>query len=367
MGSAAVKAVKAVEWVGGLDGYAAVLDQTLLPGRVRVLRVRDLEIMWRAIRRLAVRGAPAIGVAAAYGVVLGVRGAAGKGRGPFAKALERTVLRLGSARPTAVNLFWALARMKEMGRRLLAEGRPGREAAEALLEEARAIHREDAEQCAAIGEHGASLLRDGSTVLTHCNAGALATGGMGTALAAVYAAAAVGKRIRVFADETRPLLQGARLTSWELRRSGIDVTLICDGAAGRVLGEGKIDCAIVGADRIASNGDTANKIGTYGVALLARAHRVPFYVAAPSTTFDLSLRTGAAIPIEERAAEEVSSGFGRPTAPEGIRVYNPAFDVTPADLITAFITEKGIIRPPYRKNIARALGRGRKNGRESRT
>jgi methylthioribose-1-phosphate isomerase len=317
--------------------------------------VRTLEAMRAAIRRLSVRGAPAIGVAAAYGVVLGVRSATSS---PAAvrRALGRACARLATSRPTAVNLFWALARMRALGERLLAHRRPPGEVASLLLREAEAIHREDAAQCLAIGEHGAGLLKDGSTVLTHCNAGALATGGIGTALAAVYAAQESGKRITVYADETRPLLQGARLTAWELKRAGIEVTLICDGAAARVLGEGRIDAAIVGADRIARNGDTANKIGTYGVALLARAHRVPFYVAAPATTFDPEIPSGKTIPIEERADAEVSDGFGRPSAPPGVRVYNPAFDVTPARFVTAFITERGVIRPPFGRNIAKTLG-----------
>lgn len=345
-----------MEWVGGLDGHVAMLDQTLLPSRMRVFPVSDVETMWRAIRRLAVRGAPAIGVAAAYGVVLGVRRLAGESPARFQGALERVTERLAGSRPTAVNLFWALLRMKALCTRLLDSGVPTLEVAERLLEEAQSIHAEDARQCESIGRHGESLLRDGFTVLTHCNAGALATGGIGTALAAVYAAAARGKRIHVFADETRPLLQGARLTSWELLRAGIEVTLICDGTAARVLGEKKINCAIVGADRIARNGDTANKIGTYGVALLSRAHGVPFYVAAPSTTFDPQIKSGNGIPIEERAAAEVSSGFGKATAPPGVGVYNPAFDVTPHKLVTAFITEKGIIRPPYGKNLRRVLG-----------
>jgi methylthioribose-1-phosphate isomerase len=293
--------------------------------------------------------------------VLGVRPAARRTAGGFRKALDRAADRLATARPTAVNLFWAIERMRNRGLQLLDEGKAPPEVLDLLLEEARAIHREDAKMCAAIGRFGASLIETGSTVLTHCNAGALATGGMGTALAAIYAAAEDGKRLSVFADETRPLLQGARLTSWELARAGIDVTVICDNAAARVFGEGKIDCAIVGADRIARNGDTANKIGTYGVAQLAKAHGVPFYVAAPSTTFDRDVASGAGIPIEERAADEVRSGKGKETTPRGMKVYNPAFDVTPAKLITAFITERGIIRAPYGKNISRLLGWGRKS------
>ena len=352
----AVSSVRTIDWVGGLTGHLALIDQTLLPAKYKVIRIRTVEDLWSAIRRLSVRGAPAIGVAAAYGVILGVRGALRKGGAGLRKALRRTTKYLATSRPTAVNLFWALDRMKAAGERLIDGGMEPPEALVLLLEEARRIHAEDAAQCAAIGRHGASLLEDGATVLTHCNAGALATGGIGTALAGIYAAVAQGKRISVYADETRPLLQGARLTSWELSQAGIPVTLICDNMAARVMGEGRIDCVIVGADRIARNGDTANKIGTYGVALIARAHDVPFYVAAPGTTFDRATVRGDQIPIEERDGGEVRAGFGRATAPVRVRVYNPAFDVTPARLITAFITERGIIPPPFQRNIPRVMG-----------
>ncbi len=347
--------IPTLRWINGIGGYVALIDQTLLPSAYKIRRIRTLEEMREAIRVLAVRGAPAIGVAAAYGMVLGVRGQAGGRARQFRVTLERAARRLASARPTAVNLFWAVERMKEAGKRHLAEGRKPSEVVSRLLQEARSIHSEDAEQCAAIGRHGARLIRNGSTVLTHCNAGALATGGMGTALAVIYAAAAGGKRISVFADETRPLLQGARLTSWELQKAGIDVTVICDNAAASVFGQGRIDCAVVGADRIARNGDTANKVGTCGVAQLARSHGVPFYVAAPSTTFDPAVWSGAEIPIEERSSAEVRAGFGRQTIPPNVKVYNPAFDVTPARLITAFITDRGIIRPPFKKNIRRVM------------
>jgi methylthioribose-1-phosphate isomerase len=359
--------VPAIGWVGGPDGHAAVLDQTLLPGKVKVLRVTGHEAMRDAIRRLAVRGAPAIGIAAAYGVVLAARRTRARSAARFRSAMARAIARLESARPTAVNLSWALRRMERKledlfpGARELEAGREDaalREVAAGLLAEARAIHAEDEALCEAIGRHGAALLRSGWNVLTHCNAGALATGGSGTALAVVYSAAADGKDIKVFADETRPLLQGARLTSWELRRGGIDVTLICDGAAASVIASGKVQCVVVGADRIARNGDTANKIGTYGLAVLAREHGVPFYVAAPGTTFDLGIGSGSEIPIEERPADEVARSFGKRTAPEGVAVYNPAFDVTPARYITGIITERGVIRPPYTKNIARAFRPG---------
>ncbi len=323
------------------------------------MMVADMETMGLAIRRLSIRGAPAIGIAAAYGVVLGVRAEADGSRTRFESALRGAIGLLARSRPTAVNLFWALRRMSERAIDLLDAGKTPRKVVALLLKEAQTIHREDEAQCEAIGRHGERLLRDGMAVLTHCNAGALATGGIGTALAPIYAAARAGKNVRVFADETRPLLQGARLTAWELAEAGIDVTLICDGAAARVMGEGKVGCAIVGADRIASNGDTANKIGTYGVALAARSHGIPFYVAAPANTFDLSLKSGQEIPIEERDPGEVCSSSGRSAFARKLKVYNPAFDVTPARLISAFITERGIVRPPFAKNIARVLGKNR--------
>jgi methylthioribose-1-phosphate isomerase len=261
---------------------------------------------------------------------------------------------LATSRPTAVNLFWALERMRQASRGVPAPELPAR-----LLAEARAIDNEDREMCTAIAGHGADLLSDlpaGAGILTHCNAGALVSGsGDGTALAVIFKLARRGQRPNVFADETRPLLQGARLTMWELQQRNIDATLICDSAAAQVMREGRIQAVITGADRIAANGDTANKIGTYSVATLARAHDIPFYVAAPTTTFDLSIASGREIPIEQRAAEEVTHAFGRPTAPDGIAVYNPAFDVTPAELIAAIITDRGVIRPVSAQSIASAL------------
>ncbi len=345
----------ALEWKGGRRGYVEMLDQTLLPAKVKNLRIRDVPNMIAAIRRLSVRGAPAIGVAAGYGVVLGVRDHTSSSS-VLRKALKKTARELAASRPTAVNLFWALKRMERAAAECLGRGEKPLEVVDSLLEEARAIHREDRELCECIGRHGATLIEDGFTVLTHCNAGALATGGLGTALAVIYKAAEAGKKVHVFADETRPLLQGARLTSWELSRAGIETTLICDSVAPVALRDGAIHAVVVGADRIAANGDTANKIGTYGLAIQARQHDVPFYVAAPSTTFDLSLASGDAIPIEQRSSDEVTRGFGASTAPEGVGVYNPAFDVTPAKLISAFITEHGIIRRPYRRSIARTIG-----------
>lgn len=342
----------AVAWVGGLTGHLRLLDQTRLPTEVAYLDCRDVAAVFEAIRGLRVRGAPAIGIAAAYGVVLGMRDAPDE---MFFQRLDQAVAHLAQSRPTAVNLFWALERMKRVGH----EGR-GRvsvaKIAERLLSEARAIHDEDRAMCRAIGRYGAQLLSDGQGVLTHCNAGGLATSEYGTALAVLFAAQDAGKRLNVYADETRPLLQGARLTAWELKQRAIDVTLICDSMAAQVMREGRIQAVVVGADRIAANGDTANKIGTYSIAVLAAAHAIPLYVAAPTSTFDLSLASGDAIPIEQRPPEEITRGFGRQTAPDGIHVYNPAFDVTPARLIKAIICERGVIEPVNADTIAAGLG-----------
>lgn len=371
--SRSAKKTTVVEWLGGVEGSLRLLDQTLLPNDVRMVECQSVEQVFEAIQSLRVRGAPAIGVAAAYGVVLGVSeadhrtsptrkrgvelnespvtsestprlrvGLVSSERSDFDARLNSVIARLAASRPTAVNLFWALERQRKVAERM-PQATP-LEVALALLDEARVIEAEDRTMCEEIGRHGAELLHDGDGVLTHCNAGALATAGDGTALSVIYAAVASGKKLRVFADETRPLLQGARLTAWELHQSGVPVTLICDSMAATVMRQGKIQAIIVGADRIAANGDTANKIGTYSVACLAKAHGVPFYVAAPSSTFDLSLASGEQIPIEERSAQEITHGFGRQTAPDGIDVYNPAFDVTPAELITAIITERGVIR-----------------------
>ena len=342
-----------LKWVGGSGGYLSLLDQTLLPSRVKYLRIRELSVVIDAIRRLAVRGAPAIGVAAAYGVVLGLRGEAASASPASARrSFARVKKRLAGSRPTAVNLFWSLDRMEARAEALGAEGVSFPELLRGLLDEAIEIHEEDQRLCRAIGRHGQKLLRSGWSVLTHCNAGALATGGMGTALAVIYSAVEKGKKIRVFADETRPLLQGARLTSWELRRAGVDVTVACDNAAASLMGAGEVQCVVVGADRIASNGDVANKIGTYGVAVLAREHDIPFYVAAPSSTFDPHTASGADIPIEQRSNLEVTAGFGKKTTPPGVDVYNPAFDVTPARYVTGFITEQGLLEPPFKRNIS---------------
>ena len=324
-----------------------LLDQRRLPHKECYLDCRELSEVAAAIRTLAVRGAPAIGVAAAYGVVVGV-GEKLRARLPVGRLeLEEICACLAATRPTAVNLFWALKRMEKIGSGILAGGGDGDgcKLEAGLLAEARAIEAEDEKAHRRLGEYGAELVPENATILTHCNAGALACAAYGTALGVVRAAHQAGKRIAVYADETRPLLQGGRLTTWELLREGIPVTLICDNMAAHCMACGRIDLVIVGADRIAANGDTANKIGTYGVALAARAHDLPFYIAAPTSTIDFSLADGTQIPIEERAACEIREFAGRPAAPPEVPVYNPAFDVTPASLITAIITEKGVFPP----------------------
>jgi methylthioribose-1-phosphate isomerase len=348
-------APRTIAWIGGVDGLVRLIDQTLLPTTLEYRDCRTVQEIWEAIRVLRVRGAPAIGVAAAMGVVLGMQKVRERSRGAYGQQLREVTAYLRTSRPTAVNLFWALERME---RRVqgFTEQWSAEQLTRALLEEALAIEAEDRQMCRAIGEIGASLVPEGKGVLTHCNAGGLATADYGTALAVLFRAAEKGKHFQVYADETRPLLQGARLTAWELQQRGIEVTLICDNMAAQVMKEGRVQLVIVGADRIAANGDTANKIGTYGVALLAQAHGIPFYVAAPSSTFDLRLPTGDAIPIEQRDAREVTHGFGRQTAPDGIKVYNPAFDVTPAHLIAGIITEKGLVQPVTKAAIRALLG-----------
>jgi methylthioribose-1-phosphate isomerase len=336
-----MQAPRTIEWIGDVDGHVRLIDQTLLPTQLEYRDCRTVEEVWEAIRTLRIRGAPAIGIAAAMGVVVGLQTRTGQGSDEYATRLHEVCDYLGTSRPTAVNLFWAIERMRTLGARLLSETSPA-EAVSLLRQEALTIEEEDRRMCRAIGLAGAELLSDGTGVLTHCNAGGLATSDYGTALAVLFAAHEQGKKLHVFADETRPLLQGSRLTAWELMQRGLDVTLICDSMAAQVMKEGRIQAVIVGADRIAANGDTANKIGTYGVALLAKAHSIPFYVAAPTTTFDHSLASGVSIPIEQRDPREVTHGFGQQTAPDGVRVYNPAFDVTPANLIAAIITETGV-------------------------
>jgi methylthioribose-1-phosphate isomerase len=340
-------------WIGDADtGFLRLLDQTLLPTQIQYRDCRTVEDVWEAIRNLRVRGAPAIGIAAAYGVVLAV---ANSSLGRMDADIQRACKHLATARPTAVNLFWALARMQEVSQR---ECRTLPDVAlfrRELLAAAQTIEDEDRRMCRAIGQAGAALIASGQGILTHCNAGGLATADYGTALAVLFTAAEQGKRIHVVVDETRPLLQGARLTAWELQQRGIETTLICDSMAAQVMKEGRVQLVIVGADRIAANGDTANKIGTYGVAVLAKMHDIPFYVAAPSSTFDLKLASGDAIPIEQRDPREVTHGFGKQTAPDGVHVYNPAFDVTPAALITGMITEMGLIRPVTKDSIRGTL------------
>lgn len=367
-----IQHVETLRWCGGPDGYLELVDQTLLPTEFRYLTCRDLETLCEAIRQLRVRGAPAIGIAAAYGVVLGLQQATGPLHPPlvsqknsveksvqpakaaFGPRLEEVIGALASTRPTAVNLFWALERMRR--RALALQDQPIPVILESLLQEAKAIHEEDRQMCRAIGRHGQELLSDGQSVLTHCNAGGLATADYGTALAVIYAAVEAGKRLHVYVDETRPLWQGARLTAWELQQRSIPATVLCDNAAASLLQQGRVQAVITGADRIAANGDVANKIGTYGLAVLAAAHNIPFYVAAPSSTFDLAIADGSQIPIEHRPGREVTHPLGRPIAPEGVEVYNPAFDVTPARLVTAIICERGVIRPVCRAEIAACLG-----------
>jgi len=332
------------------NGQLEIVDQTELPVTCKTLALHTASEVWEAIHSLRVRGAPAIGICAAYGVVTGFKERKPSTPATAQAVVEETASYLAGSRPTAVNLFWALDRMRRVAREADGEAPEALEAR--LLKEAHAVFEEERGRCKAIGEHGAALLPDGAAMLTHCNTGPLATGAYGTALAAAFRAHELGRAIRVYADETRPLLQGARLTTWELQQAGIPCTLICDGAAAHVLRQGAIDVVIVGADRIAANGDAANKIGTYHLALAAAAHGVPFYVAAPISTIDIETPCGDGILIEERDGAEITHGFGRQTAPDGVDVYNPAFDVTPARLIEGIITEHGILRPPYESAIA---------------
>lgn len=333
--------IPTVQWH---DGLVRILDQSALPERVQFVDCREYETVAEAIRTLKVRGAPAIGVTAALGIALGAGQFQGNNTQAFHAWFMQVCDQLASTRPTAVNLFWAVERMKavfsgEQANSIAVIQSRLREAAQEILEEDVRINRE-------LGRHGAAMIQDGDHILTHCNAGALATAGYGTALGVVRAAWEAGKRIRVFADETRPVLQGSRLTAWELQQDGIPVTLITDNMAGALMKQGKVQCCVVGADRIAANGDVANKIGTYSVAVLAKAHGIPFYVAAPASTIDMRTSTGEEIPIEERNPLEVTRVHDGPTiAPLGIDVWNPAFDVTPAALIAGIITERGVFPP----------------------
>lgn len=333
-----------VAWRGDIDGHLELLDQTQLPLTLEIKQYRCVDSLFEAIVSLRVRGAPAIGIAAAYGVVIAAQHVQDQPLEVATKAILDRCDYLATSRPTAVNLFWALDRMRRIIDRN--KGIAGTaELTRALLREARLIHDEDRRMCHAIGGYGASLLREATGVLTHCNTGGLATSEYGTALSAIFTAQDQGHVLQVYADETRPLLQGARLTAWELQQRGIPCTLICDSMAAQVMREGRVQAVIVGADRITARGDTANKIGTYSLAVLAKFHSIPFYVAAPTSTFDLTLVSGEDIPIEQRKSTEITCGMGTQTAPTGMEVYNPAFDVTPAELITAIITERGIIAP----------------------
>ena len=339
--------VETIQWT---PQGVVMIDQTRLPLEESYVTCRNYEEVAAAIRGMVIRGAPAIGVAAAMGVALGVAQA---GAADLDAQFARICETLAATRPTAVNLFWAIERMRRLYGTL--RGQPVEEIRERLVEEAQRIKCEDIAINRAMGAHGAPLVPDGKTVLTHCNAGALATAGYGTALGVIRAAIEAGKKIDVFADETRPFLQGARLTVWELQQDGIPATLITDNMAGHFLKSGRIGCVVVGADRIAANGDVANKVGTYSVAVLAKENNVPFYVAAPVSTLDLTLASGEQIPIEQRAAEEVTHVFGHPVAPAGTRVENPAFDVTPNRYVTAIVTERGVARAPYGESLRRLV------------
>lgn len=340
--------MKTIQW---RKNRVRIIDQTRLPLKLVYLDLDNLKSMWWAIRKLKVRGAPAIGIAAAFGVALGMRNCRARTFVEFKKELRRVTNYLRKARPTAVNLFWALERME---RQVFAHHhRSPSFLKELLLKEALKITQEDRETCRQMGRFGAGLVKKNDVILTHCNAGALATADYGTALGVIYEAKKQGKKLKVYADETRPVLQGARLTSWELMKNKVDVTLICDNMAAQLMKEGKIDKIFVGADRIAANGDAANKIGTYSLAVLADFHKIPFYVVAPVSTFDFCLKSGKDIPIEQRDPQEVREVFGKQVAPKNVKVYNPAFDVTPNSLISAIITERGILRKPYERSLRR--------------
>jgi methylthioribose-1-phosphate isomerase len=349
-----------LKWIGGVDGYLEITDQRKLPGEFIKLQCRDVAQLCEAIKTLAVRGAPAIGVAAGYGLCLAMQELKlSAGLNEAISYLSKSAEYLAKSRPTAANLFWALERIRKCADNFVEENKNAAlaELSEVIFTEADAIYREDVDMCEKIGRNGEKFIKDGSSVLTHCNAGALATAGEGTALAVLFEAHKAGKRFKVYVDETRPLLQGARLSCWELKQAGIDVTLICDNMAGWLMKQGKINAVITGADRIAANGDAANKIGTFSLSILAKEHNIPFYVAAPSSTFDLEIENGEQIPIEQRPAEEIRSFSGMEIAPPDVEVCNPAFDVTDAQHITAVITEKGVIEKPDRNKIREHLGK----------
>jgi len=343
----------ALQWIGDSRGYLELVDQRLLPGRFEKLPCRDTDLLFDAIKTLAVRGAPAIGVAAGYGLVLALQSVLNRGLSRALTHLQKQAAYLASSRPTAVNLFWALNRVQQKAESFVT-AQPRAQAADllnAVWTEAQAICQEDIVMCERIGQHGAPFIQNGSGVLTHCNAGALATAGQGTALSLFFAAHQAGTKFTVYADETRPLLQGARLTAWELQQAGISCKLVCDNMAAWVMKQGLVQAIVTGADRIAANGDAANKIGTYGLSILARKHEIPFYIAAPSSTFDLSIDSGAHIEIEQRSPQEVTHVQDVQTAPEGIDTFNPAFDVTDAVNISAIVTERGVIESPTEEKI----------------
>lgn len=342
--------IETIKWI---NGSARIIDQTKLPNKFEYIYCRDVETMWQAIKRLSVRGAPAIGVAAAFGVLLGIQKFKGKDRRKFLKLFYETCDYLAVSRPTAVNLFNMLNEM-----RAVVGGHPQADVAllkKLLFKKAMAIFKTDQDVCRRMGDYGAKLIKDGMQCLTVCNAGALATVDYGTAMGVFTSAKRKAKKFSVYSLETRPLLQGARLTCWELLRQKINTTLICDNTAASLMALRRVDIIFTGADRIASNGDAANKIGTYMLAVLARYHGIPFYIVAPRSSFDLAIKSGKQIPIEERKPEEVTHFAGVTTAPKGVKVYNPAFDVTPAKLITGIVTEYGIIHPPYLKNICKFI------------
>ena len=345
--------IKTIQWQ---KNSIKLIDQTRLPKELEYLFIKDLKSLWYAIKTMRVRGAPALGAAAGLGMYLGVKDSKAKNFAEFAKGLERAAKYIASSRPTARNLFWGIERICSVAIRNKNQSLP--EIKKLIFKEAQKIMEEDGIACRKIGFYGAKLIKNNDVILTACNAGILATIDYGTALGVIYRACEEGKHIKVFACETRPMLQGARLTCWELNKKGIDVTLICDNMAATLMKEGKISKVIVGADRIALNGDTANKIGTYNLAILSWHHRIPFYVAAPESSFDQKIKSGKGIPIEERPRGEVTDlFFKRPIAPKNIKVFNPAFDITPYNLIAAIITDKGVIGPPYKRNILKIFGK----------
>lgn len=338
--------IPTIRWA---SGSVKIIDQTKLPHKLEYITCRDVKTLWKAIKTLSVRGAPALGVSAAFGVLLGIKTFKGSDRKHFVAHVRRTCGYIGTSRPTAVNLFNALDQMREVLD--LYPDSPVAELKKRLKKEALKIYEDDRKVCRRMGDFGARLIKANSRIMTVCNAGALATADYGTALGVMYSAKKKKKKFKVYACETRPLLQGARLTTWELLRARIDTTLICDNMAASLMKQGKIDAIFAGADRIATNGDTANKIGTYSLAVLAKYHKIPFYIVAPRSTFDMGIRSGKQIPIEQRSKEEVTSFGGRATAPRDVKAYNPAFDVTDYKLITAIVTEEGIIHPPFLANI----------------